>query len=130
MGTNWFWTITLVVATTAAVLLPIPGEEPKPDPNLFMVLKLKNAQQVLDGLALADFARIEEAADYLVRLSKKAEFQKKDVPDYERFNEDFRRSAETLLRAARAKNLDAAGLAYVRLSMNCVECHKHLREAK
>ena len=31
---------------------------------------------------------------------------------------------------AKAKNLDGATLAYVRLTMNCIECHKYVRDHK
>ena len=109
--------------------LPMSGAPPAPPAdNAFMRLKVENSQAVLNGIALADLKCIEEAADTLVRLSKKTEFQKKDVPDYDHFNQEFRRSAEDLQKAARAKNLDGAAFAYVRLSMSCVACHKHLRE--
>lgn len=121
-------------AALAGILLnsvPVAdAEEPPAAQNPFMQLKLKNSQAALNGIAVGNFDTVAEAADYLVRLSKKAEFQKKDVPDYERFNEEFRRSAERLLKAARAKNQDGATLAYVQLSTTCVDCHKHLRDLK
>ena len=39
----------------------------------------------------------------------------------------FRRQANALTKAAQEKNLDAATLAYVRLTMSCVDCHKFVR---
>lgn len=126
------WLAALVVVTVVSLcgILASAADEPAQGGNAFMRLKLKNAEAVLDGIAVADFARIEEGADYLVRLSKKAEFQKKDVPNYERYNESFRQAAEGLVQAAKAKKVDRAALAYVRLTMTCVECHNHLRELK
>lgn len=106
------------------------GREPPPDRNRFMKMKLQSAQLVLDGIAVGDCQRIEEGASYLVRLSKKAEFQLGGIPNYERYSDEFRRSAEALVKAAQAKNLDAATLAYVDLTLNCVKCHKHIREVK
>jgi len=130
MNRQWFlaWTAAAGILVNG---IPIADAEEPPAPdNTFMRLKVQNSQAVLNGIAVGDFARIEEAADYLVRLSKKTEFQKKDVPDYEHFNQEFRRSAEDLLKTARAKNLDGTTVAYIRLSMSCVACHKHLRDLK
>jgi hypothetical protein len=38
------------------------------------------------------------------------------------------RSDKALIKNAEDKNLDAAALSYVDLTLTCVKCHKHLRE--
>ena len=106
----------------------IPKDTPAPERNAFMQLKLRNAEQVLEGIALADFDRIEGGAESLIRLSKKADFQMGAVPGYEQHSRAFREAAEELLTHAKAKNLDGAALSYVRLTLNCVSCHKELRK--
>ena len=40
----------------------------------------------------------------------------------------FRRSAETMARRARERNLDGATLAYLDLTMTCVKCHQTTRD--
>ena len=71
--------------------------EPPEKQNRFMKMKLQSAQLVLDGIAVGDFKRIDEGASYLVLLSKKAEFQLGGIPNYGRYSDDFRRSAEGLV---------------------------------
>jgi cytochrome c556 len=122
----WASLVVLGVASTLAAW----GQQPSRERNPFMRQKLVNAQQVLDGIAVSNFNSIEEGAENLVRLSKKAEFRLGHIPDYDRYSDDFRRAAETLVRSARDKNLDGATLAYLDLTLNCVKCHKHIREAK
>jgi hypothetical protein len=43
---------------------------------------------------------------------------------------DFRRSADSIVQAAKAKNLDGAALAYVDMTLTCVRCHKHVRKVR
>src|SRR5262245_43993554 len=106
------------------------GQQPDKDRNAFMQLKLQTAQQALNGIAVGDFDQIEVHAGDLARLSKKAEFQLMKTPEYGRHSENFRLSAEAMGKAARAKNLDGTALAYVQLTLNCVVCHKYVREAR
>jgi cytochrome c556 len=112
-------------------LSPSAGDDtPKAARELLMKKKLEHAQKLLEGLAVRDFDLIERNADNLVLLSKKAEFLVLKTPDYTMYSEDFRRNAERAARMAREKNLDGAALAYVQMTMNCVNCHKHVREVR
>ncbi len=47
--------------------------------------------------------------------------------EYRQHSADFARIAGELTKAARAKNLDGATLAYLQLTMSCVSCHKYTR---
>jgi hypothetical protein len=42
----------------------------------------------------------------------------------------FRRTADTLSKYAKDKNIDGAALTYVELTLSCVKCHKHVRETR
>jgi cytochrome c556 len=121
--------ITLFVLMAGTLLLSRGDDQPK-DRNVFMKLKLQNAQSVLEGLALTDFKKIETGGEYLWMLSKKTEFQHRHTPEYKQYSDAFGRNAETIVRMAQEKNLDGAARAYVQMTINCVDCHKHLREAK
>ncbi len=129
------WSRTLVaLAALAALSWPdvsrgLPPQSVK-GRNAFMELKLENAQLVLEGIAVGDFKKIETSAESLILLSKKSEFRLVASKDYSRQSEAFRRSAEDLAAAARAKNLDGATVAYIQMTLNCVKCHKDIREAR
>jgi hypothetical protein len=85
---------------------------------------------VLEGVAVKDFDLIVNNAEELVQVSKTAEWKVHKTAQYERYSNDFRRSAETLIEQAKAKNLDGATLAYVDMTLTCVKCHKHVREER
>ena len=93
----------------------------------FMREKLALSQQVLEGLALEDFSLIVTKATKLSAMSRQADWRAYENPEYEQQSQIFRRHVETLAKAAREKDLDAATLAYVRMTMSCVDCHKFVR---
>ena len=95
-----------------------------------MFEKLQAAQKLLEGIALGKTDQIERQADELIRISKTAEWLAQKAPRYEQFSNEFTRAAETIVRKAKAKNLDGATLAYFDLTMSCVRCHQHLREVR
>ena len=125
------------VLVVLALLLGIPtlsghGGEPKKDSKLhdLMQKKLTASQKVLEGIALNDFKQIGKQADELIDVSKQAEWRVLKTPQYELYSNDFRRTAENLGKSASDKNIDAAALAYVELTLTCVKCHKHVRETR
>src|SRR5205823_639126 len=87
-------------------------------------------QKVLEGIVTSDFKLIAKHADELIDLSKQAEWKVLKTPQYEVHSNEFRRSAETLIKNAKDKNLDAAALTYVEMTLTCVRCHKHVREER
>jgi cytochrome c556 len=125
--------ILVAASLFAGVSLPPSAAEDtkaKSARELIMKKKLEHAQKLLEGIAMRDFELIEKQADNLVLISKKAEFLALKTPDYTMYSDDFRRNAERAVRMAREKNIDGAALAYVQMTMNCVNCHKYVREVR
>ena len=97
---------------------------------MMMRKKVAAANKVLEGLATEDFKKIAENAERLRIISRAASWHVIDSEDYTRRSKDFQQEASDLKKHAEQKNLDAATIDYVRLTMTCVECHKHLREKR
>lgn len=110
------------------VLLAAHGREPKK--NDLMRQKLEHSQKVLEGVAVGDFKMIQRHGEGLLEISKKVGWKVLNTPAYEVHTNSFRRSAETLIQNAKEKNLDAAALTYVDLTLTCVKCHKHVRDVR
>jgi hypothetical protein len=108
---------------------PGDAQTPKALENL-MMQKLKSAQGVLEGLALADFPKISRSAEELIQLTKTEEWLVIKTPRYQMHSNEFRRAVETVLRKARDKNLDGTALAYFDMTMSCVRCHQYVREVR
>ena len=131
-------------AVTAAVLalasLPfVPAlstggaeQQEKQSRSEFMRRKLEFSKNVLEGLSLEQYPMIEKNAKALRVLSQAAEWEVPMIPnatDYVALTSEFQRYADDLTKAAKQGNIDGATLAYVKLTMNCVQCHKYVRFA-
>ncbi|HXD85141.1 MAG TPA: hypothetical protein VN641_01520 [Urbifossiella sp.] len=95
-----------------------------------MPRKLLHSQKVLEGLALADFDKIGKGAEELRLCAQEASWMAVATPKYRLYSNDFVRDLEGMKKAAKDKNVDAAALAYVDLTLTCVKCHQHVREER
>lgn len=95
-----------------------------------MRLKLGHAHRVMTALALHDFGGLQREAEQLSRLSQASGWHARQTPEYQLFTTEFRRAADGLVDAAKAKNIDAATVAYTQMTFSCVSCHKYMRGGK
>ncbi len=116
-----------------AVLGLLPGavqaqdQEIKENLKVFMRAKLKHSQDVLRGLTLEDFDTVAKSSQQLSLISNASQWQVFQTPEYIRRSGEFRKATTALTKAAKEKNVDAATLNYVKMSMQCIECHKYIR---
>ena len=106
------------------------ADDPPKKVRDLMHKKLENSQKILEGIAINDFKLIAKHAEELIDLSKQVEWRVLKTPQYEIHSNQFRRSAETLIKDAKDKNLDAAALTYMEMTLTCVRCHKYVREER
>jgi hypothetical protein len=107
-------------------------EDPVGDKALkaFMRQKLGAMQQVLRGIVTEDYERIQKNAARMRTMGTAAQWNVVQGPIYGDYRASFRRSAELLSKAAKSKNADAAMLVYMQATLNCIECHRYVREPK
>ena len=96
----------------------------------FMQLKLKSSQQILEGIVMEDFDRVAKHAQQMSLLSQAATWQVLQTPEYLQQSTEFRRAADALTSAAKKKNVDACALAYMEVTLKCVNCHKYVRSTR
>lgn len=116
--------LSLLLLVAAAISLA-PAQQD--DTDAFMQVKLKRAQQVIEGLAMEDHALIAKSAQGLLLMSNESNWNVFQTVEYNRLSQEFRDSAARLRKAAQDKNLDGATLAYFEVTLNCVRCHKYTR---
>ena len=93
----------------------------------FMRAKLSHSQKVLEGLTSGDFDLIAKNSQAMSLLSQESNWNVLQTKEYLERSQDFRRTCDSMTEAARKKNLDGAALAYVDLTMKCINCHKYVR---
>ncbi|MFM8413258.1 MAG: hypothetical protein ACKOCX_00880 [Planctomycetota bacterium] len=119
------------VAAVVAALVGTAADAPPADRvAAFMRAKLSHAEHVLEGLAVENYDLIERAAQELSLASLDSNWQVLQTEDYVRQSAEFRRSCDALKKAAQEKNLDGAALAWVDVTLKCVQCHKYVRDAE
>jgi hypothetical protein len=97
---------------------------------MVMQKKLSQSQKLLEGLAIQDFDKMTAAANELAELRKQAAWMVLKTREYEMYSDEFLRRIEAAQQAAKAKNIDAAALAYVDMTLTCVKCHKYVRDQR
>jgi cytochrome c556 len=108
-------------------------DQASPKRTVFMRQKLEFSKKVLEGLTVEDYDTIAKNARALRLLSQAAEWEVPTIPsatDYIAYTNEFQRYTDELALRARQKNLDGATLAYLKLTMNCIHCHKYVRMPK
>jgi len=115
-----------------AGMLTVQGETEKEQENVdnFMRGKLLHCQFVLEGLTTEDYDSIARHAQAMNLLSRETAWQVLQTPEYVQRSTEFRRATESLVGAARKKNLDGATLGYVQVTLKCIECHKYVRRVR
>jgi cytochrome c556 len=96
----------------------------------FMQAKLTHAEKTLEGLAKADYDLIVKHSQAISLLCEDELWAVLETPEYRERSNEFRRNVNAITDAGRKKNLEAATLAYVNATMNCVTCHKYVRETR
>jgi hypothetical protein len=120
--------LALVVA--ASLVAARAQDERTGSRSAFMRQKLEFAKNVLEGLTVENFDLIEKNARGMKRLSAAAEWEVASIPnidEYLPYTNEFQRLCDEVVKAAKEKNIDGATLGYVRLTTNCVNCHKYVR---
>ena len=121
-----------VAACAAAMAFGARGQEEATRAET-MRKKLEYSKQVLEGLTKEDFTEIAQGARALKTLGESEVWGDLARPEAQRYGDyirEFQALSRELLAKAEAKNLDGVTLSYVQLTVNCVHCHKELRESR
>jgi len=124
-------TATLTLMTVTLMLHPARGDDPQKKemkPSVWMKQKLVASHNILAGLTKADFGEIEKNAKSMLAVGYLEKWVRADTPGYQKFMKDFEYANKSLANSAREKNLEGATLAYLQLTVSCVQCHKIVRD--
>lgn len=120
-----FYILPMLMAGTL-VLAPAQSRKSRAAKE-FMRDKLELAQRILEGVTMEDWDLIIAKGTKLGAMTQEADWRLFDNPDYDQQSKLFKQQTDALVQAAKKKDVDRATLAYVRLTMSCVDCHKIVR---
>ena len=122
------WILLALLPLSVIFLAAAQQDDQKPPSRAtFMRNKLMHAQKVLEGIAKENYDEIAKSAQAISLLTLEEQWNVITTEDYLRQSRAFRDAADALTEAAKARNLDAASLAYVDMTLSCVKCHKQIR---
>ncbi len=122
-------------ALVAGSFVVFCGHPSKADdrPANWMKQKLEMSQNILAGLTKGDFKSVETNALQMNVVNFLEKEVAQDQPYYKEYSRQlnaFETANRELLRQASAKNIEGATLAYMQLTISCVQCHRIIRDAK
>jgi cytochrome c556 len=121
--------IVILFAVGAGTLVYGFQDQPtQKDSKKFMQQKLNSSMGIVKGLATEDFDLISKSGQDLLLYSHEADWNVFQTQEYLAMSRDFRGSAQRLRDSANSKNLDGSTLAYFEVTLNCVRCHKYVRQ--
>ena len=98
--------------------------------QVLMRQKLENIHGLLEGLIREDYVLLQKNAMTLENISKVTTWHKQEDPAFLNRAQSFQHSAQFLVEQARAKNLEGVAIGYIRLTLDCMQCHNFVREGR
>jgi hypothetical protein len=90
--------------------------------------KLRYTHRLITSLAVEDFKQMALDARELKLIGETTLMKVSPDLDYVKFSTEFSSVTEELANRAKAHDLNGATLSYIRLTINCVDCHKYVRD--
>jgi hypothetical protein len=98
--------------------------------NRLMRQKLELAQGLLAAVVTTNWPEMQRRGETLMRLTNDPAWAALKGPEYARQSQAFLTAAQDLVEAAKRRDLEAAPLAYVSLTLSCVQCHRYVARAR
>jgi hypothetical protein len=92
--------------------------------QMLMQQKRECARELLTAVTLGDWTNLERLGGGLLQITEDPAWAPLKSPEYAEYSGAFLSAAQSLLNAARRRDTVAAPLAYVSLTMSCVQCHQ------
>ena len=92
--------------------------------------KLVDAQGVMAAVVTSNWAELDRRSKALAKATEDPAWLVLRTPEYAKQGEAFVRAVNDLLDAASRRDADGAPLAYVALTMRCVQCHRYVARAR
>ena len=98
------------------------------NPSIWMKKKLDYSQNILAGITAEDFDKIADNARAMKGLGKFEAFVRSRNAAYTRQLQAFEDINDEIIRQVDNDNVEGVALAFTQLTVNCVNCHKVLRQ--
>ena len=132
-----FWAgamaLTAVLAATgltpgAAVRAPEPAQTIELD--RLMRQKLDHSQALLSAVVTSNWLELQRHSEALAAITADPAWTVLKTPEYATQSQAYVRALQDLVDAAKRRDLDDAPVAYMALTLRCVQCHRYVARAR
>jgi len=95
-----------------------------------MLEKLQTAQAMMGDLARSDVKALIANGEKLCMISQASEWHKTSDSEFMHQAKSFQNSVDFLLENAKANNQDGMAMGWVRITLDCMQCHHKARVPK
>jgi len=120
----------VAIVVMAVGLSGSPGSAQTTALARLMRQKLDHAQALLAAVTTSNWQQLEQHSEALVQITNDPAWIVLRTPEYTRQSQAFLRATEEMVDAAKRRDPDAAPLAYVSLTLSCVQCHRYVARAR
>jgi Cytochrome C' len=89
--------------------------------------KLAHSEKILESIMTSNLDMLGRESQALSRATTAPGWAVLKSPEYLQRSADFQREAESLVDAAKAKDLDSAAKRYASMTLSCYQCHRYIR---
>lgn len=114
-------TTSLAIATVSAQTVAL---------QRLMQQKLAHSQGILAAVVMSNWGEMQRQSEALLQVTRDPGWMVMNTPEYAKHSQAFVKAADDLLDAARRRDLEAAPLAYVSMTLSCVQCHRYVARAR
>jgi hypothetical protein len=92
--------------------------------------KLADAQAVMAAVVTSNWTELDRRSRALAKATDDPAWLVLRTPEYTKQSEAFLRAIDDLVDAADRRDQDAAPLAYLAVTVRCVQCHRYVARAR
>jgi hypothetical protein len=92
--------------------------------------KLDHSQALLAAVVTSNWGDLQRHSQALIALTEDPAWLVMKTPEYATQSEAFVRAARDLVDAANRRDLNEAPVAYMSMTLRCVQCHRYVARAR
>ena len=92
--------------------------------------KLEHSQAILAAVVTSNWVELQRHSQALIELTGNPAWTVLKTPEFATQTQAFMRAAQELVDAAKRRDLDEAPVAYMSLTLRCVQCHRYVARTR
>lgn len=127
MRRDFIWSGMVAFLFTLTTLTAVGKDQAPSTTQTLMQAKLSSMHALLEAIISEKFDVIQANADKLREISRATTWHKGDTDQFLRHATSFQNAAEYLAEQSKNKNIEGVAMGYVRVNLECMQCHNNVR---